>query len=383
MKNDLLEVLVEISEKMNSIFDVHDLLPSIISIAREYLGVKRSSLMLINGSRLSISAHSGFEIDPGNIEIALGEGIAGKVAETGVETIVNLSEESREEMGYRASSFMSVPVKTNNKVIGVLNLTDKEHDYFTEDDVRIARYIASQCALGIERFNLVRDMRKSENLRVIGMLNSSIAHDIKNLLNIVQSYLELIDITELDGEVADYIESIHSEVKRIHGLTLDLLDFSRQKVSINLVRFHVSDLFKDLGKQFNVLTKDTDIKVVFVNEDDPELCLDREKIFRMLFNLIGNAVDALCEEGLVRVTAKASGDFCEFDVYDNGRGIPQDTINKIFDPFFTSGKIKGTGLGLAIVKMIAEAHAGFICVDSKPDEYTVFKVRVPLRYEPT
>ncbi|MGE4497404.1 MAG: GAF domain-containing protein, partial [Deferribacterales bacterium] len=215
MKNDLLEVLLEISEKMNSIFDVNDLLPSIISIAREYLGVKRSSLMLINGKRLSISAHSGFEIDPDNIEIALGEGIAGRVAETGMETVVNLSEESREEMGYRASSFMSVPVKTNNKVIGVLNLTDKEHDYFTEDDVRIARYIASQCALGIERFNLMKDMRKSENLRVIGMLNSSIAHDIKNLLNIVQSYLELIDISELDPEVADYIESIHSEVKRI------------------------------------------------------------------------------------------------------------------------------------------------------------------------
>ncbi|MCD8568221.1 MAG: GAF domain-containing sensor histidine kinase, partial [Geovibrio sp.] len=366
MKNDLLEVLVEISEKMNSIFDVNDLLPSIISIAREYLGVKRSSLMLINGHRLSISAHSGFEIDPGNIEIALGEGIAGKVAETGVETVVNLSEESREEMGYRASSFMSVPVRTNNKVIGVLNLTDKEHDYFTEDDVRIARYIASQCALGIERFNLMKDMRKSENLRVIGMLNSSIAHDIKNLLNIVQSYLELIDITELDGEVADYIESIHSEVKRIHGLTLDLLDFSRQKVSINLVRFRVSDLFKDLAKQFRVLTRDTKVTVEFINEADPELWLDREKIFRMLFNLIGNAVDVLAEKGTVRVSASVTDCFCEFNIYDNGKGIPQDMINKIFDPFFTSGKIKGTGLGLAIVKMIVEAHSGFICVDSKP-----------------
>ncbi|WP_265820615.1 GAF domain-containing sensor histidine kinase [Geovibrio ferrireducens] len=383
MKNDLLEVLVEISEKMNSIFDVNDLLPSIISIAREYLGVKRSSLMLINGHRLSISAHSGFEIDPGNIEIALGEGIAGRVAETGVETVVNLSEESREEMGYRASSFMSVPVRTNNKVIGVLNLTDKEHDYFTEDDVRIARYIASQCALGIERFNLMKDMRKSENLRVIGMLNSSIAHDIKNLLNIVQSYLELIDITELDGEVADYIESIHSEVKRIHGLTLDLLDFSRQKVSINLVRFRVSDLFKDLAKQFRVLTRDTKVTVEFINEADPELWLDREKIFRMLFNLIGNAVDVLAEKGTVRVSAAVTDCFCEFNIYDNGKGIPQDMINKIFDPFFTSGKIKGTGLGLAIVKMIVEAHSGFICVDSKPGEYTVFKVRVPLRYEPT
>ncbi|MCD8491125.1 MAG: HAMP domain-containing histidine kinase [Geovibrio sp.] len=70
----------------------------------------------------------------------------------------------------------------------------------------------------------------------------------------------------------------------------------------------------------------------------------------MLFNLIGNAVDVLGDSGSVRVTASAGNGFCEFDIFDNGRGIPQDTINKIFDPFFTSGKIKGTGLGLAIVK---------------------------------
>jgi signal transduction histidine kinase len=382
LRNDLLDILVEISEKMNSIFDVNDLLPSIISIARDYLGVKRISLMLIHGDTMSISAHAGFEIDPKNVEIKLGEGIAGKVAMTGIENVVNLTGDSREEMGYKASSFMSVPVKTGNKIIGVLNLTDKEDDYFTEDDVRTARYIASQCALGIERFNLVSDMRKSENLRIIGMLNSSIAHDIKNLLSIVQSYLELIDISELDDEVADYISSIYTEIKRIHGLTLDLLDFSRQKVSINLMKFRVSELFGDLQKHVYVLTKDTGIEIEFQNETDPLLCLDREKIFRVLFNLIGNSIDALDEKGKVRVIASTDGDFCEFDVYDNGKGIKPEMTKKIFDPFFTSGKIKGTGLGLAIVKMIVEAHAGHISVDSEPDKYTVFKVRMPIKYEP-
>jgi signal transduction histidine kinase len=367
---------------MNSILDVSDLLPSILTITREYLGVKRSSFMLLDGERLVMAARSGFEANNQNIEIPIGEGIAGKVAQTGVEKVVNLTEEPREEMGYRASSFVSVPVKTQGKIIGVLNLTDKENDYFTEDDVRIARYIASQCALGIERFNLMSDMRKSESLRLIGMLNSAIAHDIKNLLNIVQSYIELIEASELDSEVAEYIDAIHSEVKRIHGLTHDILDFSRQKVNVTLTRFRAEELVKDLRKHVYVLTRETDINVEFENEQNPELCLDKEKIFRVLFNLLGNAIEALGEKGFIRLKITTDNNFCEFEIYDNGKGIPTETLNKIFDPFFTSGKIKGTGLGLAIVKMIVEAHSGFICVDSEPGRFTVFKVRLPLRYEP-
>lgn len=368
---------------MNSIFDINNLLPSILYIAREYLGVKRSSLMLVNDSKLKIYAHSGFEIEPQNIEIKIGEGVAGKVAETGKEIIVNNAEEQKEELGYKAASFMSVPVKAGSKIIGVLNLTDKEQDFFNEDDVGIARYIASQCALGIERFNLVNDMQRSENLRVIGMLNSSIAHDIKNLLNIVQGYLELIDTDELDSEVADYVESIHAEVKRIYGLTADLLDFSRQKVSLNLETFKASELLKDLRRHVDILIKNTKINVKFIFNDDPELKLDREKIFRVLFNLIGNAVEALQESGTICLTVSKSDDFCEFQIYDTGLGVADGMLNKIFDPFFTSGKIKGTGLGLAIVKMIVEAHSGNISVESVLGEYTIFKVRVPLRYEPS
>ncbi|WP_022851722.1 sensor histidine kinase [Limisalsivibrio acetivorans] len=375
--------MLEISEKMNTVFEINTLLPSIIGIAKEYLGVKRVSLMLKEEETLKICAHTGFDIDPDNTTVKLGQGIAGKVAESGEETVVNLAEDTREEMGYRASSFMSVPLTANDRVIGVLNLTDKEQDYFTEDDVKIARYIASQCALGVERFNMVKDMRKSENLRIIGMLNSSIAHDIKNLLNIVQSYLDLINLSELDDEMTDYIDSIYTEVKRIHGLTLDLLDFSRQKVTINVSKFYVSEIFEDLKKHVYILTRDTDIVVEIENIDNPELKLDREKMFRVLFNLMGNSIDALGESGLIKLSAEVCDDECIFKIHDNGKGIAEESRQRIFDPFFTSGKVKGTGLGLAIVRMIIEAHNGSISVTSEEGVFTEFTVKVPLRHEPS
>jgi len=367
---------------MNSMFEIHNLLPAIINIAKEYLEVKRISLMLIEDESLKMYAHAGFDVDYSTVHIKLGEGIAGKVAKTGIEVMVNHNDETREELGYEASSFMSVPLKKGDKVLGVLNLTDKEGDYFNDVDVKVARYIASQCALGVDRFNVYHDMRKSENLRVIGMLNSSIAHDIKNLLNIVQSYLELIDLEEdLNPEMQEYIDSIHSEVKRIHGLTLDLLDFSRQRVSINLETFKVSEMFAEISKHANIMTKDTDILVEVTTLDDITMQVDRGKLFRVLFNLVSNAIDALGSTGSVRLTSELDGEHCLFKVRDTGKGIPNEHLAKLFQPFFTSGKAKGTGLGLAIVKMIVEAHNGTIKVDSAEGFFTEFTVRIPYNYE--
>lgn len=367
---------------MNSMFEIQNLLPAIINIAKEYLDVKRISLMLIEDEVLKMYAHAGFDVDYSTVNIKLGDGIAGKVAKTGIEVMVNHTDDSREELGYQASSFMSVPLKKGDKILGVLNLTDKEGDFFNDVDVKVARYIASQCALGVDRFNVYRDMRKSENLKVIGMLNSSIAHDIKNLLNIVQSYLELINLEEdLKPEMREYIDAIYSEVKRIHGLTLDLLDFSRQRVSINLETFKVSEMFAEISKHANIMTRDTEIKVEVDSGDDLTMKVDRGKLFRVLFNLVSNAIDALDCKGLVRLTAAKEGDFCVFRVRDTGKGIPKDNVRKLFQPFFTSGKAKGTGLGLAIVKMIVEAHNGTIEVDSDEGLFTEFTVRIPYNYE--
>lgn len=377
-----MEVLVEISEKMNSMHELHNLLPAIINIAKEYLGVKRISLMLIEDDALKMYAHAGFEVDYTKVRIRLGDGIAGRVAKTGIEVTMNNTDISKDALGYQTSSFMSVPLKKSDKILGVLNLTDKEDDFFTEDDVKIARYIASQCALGVDRFNMYSDMTKSENLRVIGMLNSSIAHDIKNLLNIVSSYLELMNLEEdINPEMQEYIDAIYSEVKRIHGLTMDILDFSRQRVSINIETFYISDLFDEIRKHANIMTRDTNICVEVTAHDNIEMRVDRGKIFRVIFNLVSNAIDALQHSGTVVLTAEREGEFCIIKVRDTGMGINSENLGKLFQPFFTSGKAKGTGLGLAIVKMIVEAHCGNIEVDSEEGVFTEFTVRIPYNYE--
>lgn len=379
MKKDIFDILVEISEIMNSIFDTNELIPQILNITEKFLYVKRVSLMLIEGDKLKIIAATNLPVNFRDIEIPLGEGISGRVAMTGEPAIVNNQLTCRDELGYSANSYLSFPLKVRGKVIGVLNLTDKENDFFNDTDVKIAGYIASQCALAINRFSLYEEKKKTEHLKVIGKFTSSIAHDIKNLLQIVQSYIELLEI-EMEGgaDIKLYIDSICTELKLIHGLTLDILDFANRQISIKKSKIKLSEFLNEIEKHARILTTLTPVKFELSFKDDFEFECDREKLFRVFFNLINNSIEAVGEDGRIKLDVFRDGSDLIFELTDNGKGIKKENLDKIFDPFFTSGKIKGSGLGLAVVKEIVQAHNGVIGVKSEENKYTKFTVRIPI-----
>jgi len=377
LKKDIFDILVEISEIMNSIFETNELIPQILNITEKFLNVKRVSLMLIDDNKLKVIAATNLPINFKEIEIPIGEGISGRVALTGEPVIVNNESSCEDELGYKAKSYLSFPLKVKEKIIGVLNLTDKENDFFNNTDVKIAGYIASQCALAINRFALYEEKKKTEHLKVIGKFTSSIAHDIKNLLQIVQSYIELIEI-EMEGEseIKLYIDSICTELKLIHGLTLDILDFANKQISLKKSRVKLSNFLNEIKEHAEILTKLTPITFEMSFQNDVEFECDKEKLFRVFFNLINNSIEAVGESGNIRLDVKNQSEYLIFELIDNGKGIKKENIDKIFDPFFTSGKMKGTGLGLAVVKEIVQAHNGVIKVESEENKYTKFTVRI-------
>lgn len=379
MNKDIFDVLVEISEIMNSTIESDELLHQILTVAERFIKVKRISLMLIEDGSLKIKASTNLDIQYRDVAIPLGSGISGKVAQTGEPEFVNNSPSSADELGYETQSYLSIPMKIKDKIIGVLNLTDKKDNIFTPNDVKIAHYIASQCALAIDRLNLYEEKKRSENLKIIGKFTSSIAHDIKNLLQIVQSYVELMEIEmKGDSEVGFYVESICAELKLIHGLTLDMLDFSKRQIILQKSPVRLSEMLKEIEKHAKIITKLTGISFEMNFDGDITFECDKEKIFRVFFNLINNAVEAVGENGEIKFLVHMDDKCINFEVIDNGKGILPENLGKIFDPFFTSGKTKGTGLGLAVVKEIIEAHNGEITADSKQGEFTRFSVRLPL-----
>lgn len=379
MKKDIFDILLEISEIMNSVFDTDELIPQILDITEKFLKVKRVSLMLTEGDYLKIISATNLPVNYNDIKVPLGEGISGQVAKTGKPVIVNNENVCEDELGYQAKSYLSFPLKVREKIIGVLNLTDKEDDFFGDKDVKIAGYIASQCALAINRFTLYEEKKKAEHLQVIGKFTSSIAHDIKNLLQIVQSYIELMEIEmKGDSEIKFYIDSICTEVKLIHGLTLDILDFANRQIALIKSKVNLKEFLEEIKKHVDILLKLTPVTFELKFSENIEFMCDRDKLFRVFFNLINNSLEAVGENGRILFEAYLQDGNLIFIIEDNGKGIKKENLNRIFDPFFTTGKLKGTGLGLAVVKEIVEAHNGDIAVESEENRYTRFIVRLPV-----
>lgn len=372
MKGQLLNALIKISAEINSTMELDTLLPDIVKITEDYLKVRNASIMLIDWDTLTINCYTGCCSRHNSISVK--QGIIGDVAGTGTEYIVNKKHIRKDS----CKSFLALPLKAGSKILGVFNLTNKDEDYFNEDDVSIARYIASQCALAIERHNIYNKMRANENLQAIGLLKSSVAHDISNLLSIAGIYLKLIeDEVDQSSAIYEYVRAVKSEMKRISILATDMLDFSKNKLVVHTTRFKVSELVNELKLYTEAFTINSNVQVDFIVKTDSEIFADKNRLFRVFFNLLNNASDAAKENGRIIFLAKSTGKDISFMVADNGKGIKKENLSKLFQPFFTSGKIKGTGLGLAVVSDIIKAHSGTIRVRSTLGKYTCFLIRIP------
>ena len=378
MQKILLDILLEISERMNDTENIDHLLSSIVELSNEYIKARRISVMLEEKGELVIRACLGFT--PSTERISLDDdSIAARVFKSGKEVLVNSGSDSGSDEYDGASSFLCAPMIAGGKTIGVINFTNKPDDFFHDNELAIARYIAAQCALAAERHYLYTQKRINDNLQIIGMLKSSVAHDIANLLGVVEVYLEILE-TEVakTPQISEYFDNIYTEIKRVSCLATDMLDYSKEKLKINKNKFLISDLADDLRRHNKLLIKDTGITIEYRIKDSFHIVADRDRLFRVNFNLINNAIDALNGKGKIVFKVKRSGKYAVFMVMDNGKGIKKENLKMLFSPFFTSGKIKGTGLGLAVVDEIVKAHGGSVTVRSKEGGYTCFLIRIPI-----
>jgi signal transduction histidine kinase len=365
---------------MNSSTELEEVLHTIIESAKEYLKVQRVSVFLLNGDVLEMCAFVGFTPEK-DIKHKLGDGITGQVAQTGKPCIIN-SKSLNTQGGvgeYSAASFMSLPLFSGRNVIGVLNLTDREGDFFPKEDISIATFLAAQCALAVERNRLYLEMRGAERIKAIGILRASIAHDIRNLLGIVEVYLSLMEAGDIET-LDEYINAVRQEIARVQGLTEDIMLYTKEHIDLNRTRFNICELLAEIAKQYNLSLKHTGTRVNLIRRQDFEIFGDRDRLFRVFFNLVHNAVQIVGESGKVTIHVKKliRTNRAVVSILDNGKGIPKAQQTGIFDPFVTSGKSHGTGLGLAIVREIIRAHNGSIRIRSAEGRYTVFQTVIPV-----
>lgn len=231
--------------------------------------------------------------------------------------------------------------------------------------------------------SLEERVRQSEKLAVLGQMAAVMAHEIRNPLNSIAGFAQLLQARkEADLKIAQYVEIIVQEAFRIDAIISDILDFAHKK-KLNLEDVRVDELLSRIMNNGCLARCDKEIELRMVLEDDlPVIQADAVRLERALVNLINNAREAIIDRGRVEVRAQAVGPGGEagvnITVADDGPGIPPEMLEKIFQPFFTT-KSRGTGLGLAIIQRIVEEHRGRLDVQSRVGQGTGFRIFLPAR----
>lgn len=229
-------------------------------------------------------------------------------------------------------------------------------------------------------------LRRADRLSSLGLLTAGLAHEIRNPLVAIRTFTQLLPERYDDAEFRNSFQGLAlKEVDRICGLITDLLSFARPSKP-NVAPENITDVVDNIARILESQAKEKNLTIEREFGDDlPKVWIDREQMKQVFMNLILNAIQAMKESGTITISARAvtrigalpEGEFVQVEVQDTGIGIPDENLQHIFDPFFTS-KDEGSGLGLAVSHQIVQEHGGFVTVESTIGKGTSFFVHVPV-----
>jgi signal transduction histidine kinase/ligand-binding sensor domain-containing protein/DNA-binding response OmpR family regulator len=248
------------------------------------------------------------------------------------------------------------------------------------------------------RFEMQQQRREAERAHALDQLKTkfftNVSHEFRTPLSLIISPLDKIIRNAKDDDQKKQLNLVHRNAKRLLNLVNQLLDF--RKIEVQGLKLHPSigdivQFAKDTSYSFTDIAEKKGIQFSFTsNVDDLEIYFDKDKIEKILFNLLSNAFKYTPDNGTVSVKLVHTPRHDDkegtvsIEVQDNGIGIPADKQERIFERFFQtdvpeSMVNQGTGIGLAITKEFVKLHNGVVTVNSEPDKGTCFKVTLPAK----
>lgn len=222
---------------------------------------------------------------------------------------------------------------------------------------------------------------QTEKLAALGYLSAGMAHEIRNPLNSISLFTQLLKSGVEDQEKLDYIDKIFKEIDRIDNIMRKLLDASKRP------KFEIKDVSIDrvIDGTLETFKPQTELHGIDVERDyrriPPPIQADPSEIEQIFTNLFLNAIHEMPKAGKLKVQLDHDGREITVRISDTGKGIPKEHLSNIFDPFFTT-KSSGSGMGLAVVRRIVKTYHGKIEVERSDERGTTFCVKLPIPVAP-
>ncbi|MBI2371703.1 MAG: response regulator [Deltaproteobacteria bacterium] len=386
--------------------DLRELLHAALDKVLDVMNLEVGAVRLLDEATglLQLVAHRGLsEQYLREIEVLrVGEGMTGRVVQSGEPILVEdiheypkLVERVMRKQGLE--SFVAVPLKSKEKVLGAMSFSSHHARKFSPMEVNLLVSIGHQIGSFIENARLYEETRRalselkemhehlvqSEKLSAVGRLVAGVAHELNNPLTSVLIFSETLLGWNLQGNAHKAVERIHTDAERCAKIVRNLLAFARrQEAEKTLV-----NLNELIERTVELLTYQLKVENIGLHlelaPDLPATVADPHQLQQVFVNIITNAIEAMAPAengGRLAISSSRLGDLIQLRFQDSGPGIPEEILGKIFDPFFTTKDVgKGTGLGLSLAYGIIQEHEGRIYVRSRPGAGTTFFVEIPVR----
>ncbi len=394
--------LIEVSVTLNSTLNLDELLQFISRSATEILDCESVSILLYDEKRAHLVFAAATGSDPKRLAetpVPLDNSLAGTIfRENKVISLSDVQHDSRhylmvsKHVNFEVKNLLGVPMRIQDKPTGVLEAVNKHDRDFDESDADLLAVIASQAAVAIHNARLVKALQDAyDELHAADQLKTNFlalaSHELRTPLGVIIGYATFLQ-QESPGELSDHAKQVLNAAMQMRALVdamtnMDLLRSSdmimhRLVVPVQQVLLAAYNEVKNLAK-----AKSQQVKLELEETPLPVKC-DPEKLKSAFVNLLDNAIRFTPEHGKITIGAssQAGGGVLSW-VQDDGIGIPQGELKKIFNEFYqvephTTRTHGGMGIGLSIAKGLVEAHGGKIWAESPgPGKGATFKVSLP------
>jgi signal transduction histidine kinase len=395
------ETLGKFSRAMVTILDLQSLSRRIIETITETMKVGKSSLFLLDDARAEYHLFESKNANPAPL-LPKGAPLPGYLQKMGEIVVREELAKGRHipELDHVVNQMasleaeVSIPLISKGHLIGIINLSHKlNKDIYSHEDIELLTTLANQTAIAIENARLYEDLKKSKSyirradrLASLGALTAGLAHEIRNPLVAIKTLTQLLPERLEDEEFRNHFLNIAAgEVDRISSLVSELLDFARPSPP----KLAFEDVNSILDGMILLISTESKKKQIHIDKqyasDLPFVKVDREQIKQVFLNVLLNAIEATPENGRITVKTrsflKPGGEpYLQIEFRDTGCGIPQEYLEDIFNPFYTT-KTTGSGLGLSISNQIVQDHKGYIDVESQVRQGTSFFINLPVDQE--
>jgi PAS domain S-box-containing protein len=219
---------------------------------------------------------------------------------------------------------------------------------------------------------------RAERFAAIGELSGMIGHDLRNPLTAIKNavyYLKRKQACSGDSKEEEMLDIVDKSIEHANKIVSSLLEYSAE-IRLEIEQSSPKEIIDYVLMMAQVPEH---VRVIDRTNYEPTIWIDVNKMERVFINLIKNAFDAMPAKGILEVSSKRIGENVELVFKDDGEGMSEQTLAKIFNPLFTT-KAQGMGFGLAICKRIVEAHHGEINVKSTLGKGTTFTITLPLEH---